>query len=110
MWTFLQHYKAIQNNQEFSLESSLGVHAITDKEKQEETELEEVYWRSNKRRFLEVGTDAAELTVDLQHNNNRAELSAMQSNYSHPSQHSTAVRVSPKKQNTYFFKNMWHVL
>lgn len=42
-WTFLQYYKAIKNNQEFSLESRLGVHAITDKEKQEETEFEEMY-------------------------------------------------------------------
>lgn len=54
-WTFLQYYKAIKINQEFSLKSSLGVHAITDKEKQEERELEEVYCTEQQKKVFGGG-------------------------------------------------------
>lgn len=54
-WTFLQYNEAIKNNQEFSLESCLGVHAITDNEKQEETELEEVYCTEQQKKVLGGG-------------------------------------------------------
>lgn len=51
----MQYYKAIKKNQEFSLGSSLGVHAITDKEKQEETELEAMYCTEQQKKVLGGG-------------------------------------------------------
>lgn len=79
------------------------MHAIIDKEKQEERELEEVHCTEQQKKVVGGGKRCSRANVDLQHCNNWAELSAMQRDCSHPSQHRTTVRVSTTTKNLILF-------